>query len=222
MPRQRPAIRGHASECLCLGARSIHLPTFGHPSQLKVIGVRLPAGERTTPRNSSCLAHRGRCRLSACFSTRDPFSFRGGPSMLRRITNSMFEAPSRRRLDRLCTVAAVESLEDRSLLSASCVTSCAASCAPSACRPSGCAPIVCNTGAACLSFAKLLCAIEKFEQTLCQTSTCGQCGQSCGGECQKSCHPCGTSCSEKCAPSTTCDAGNGECAPHPTCGNSAR
>ncbi len=130
--------------------------------------------------------------------------------MLRRFSKSLFQAPARRRLDRRHPVASMESLEDRSLLSASCVASCAPSCAPTTCRSSGCAPIGCNSGAPCLSFEKLLCAIQKFEQTLfCQTSSCGQCGESCGGRCS----------GNSCGGGNSCDGGGGQCSTHPTCGS---
>jgi hypothetical protein len=114
----------------------------------------------------------------ACFDrARTPLQ-KGHP-MFRLITKCMFDAPSRRKYGRLGSVAALESLEDRSLLSASCVT---------------CAP-VCNTGAACQSIEKLLAAIQKAEKTACQSSSCCQGdGNSCEGHSQKCCDPCESSC----------------------------
>lgn len=136
--------------------------------------------------------------------------------MVRRFTQSMFSTRSRNPRRSRCgwqPVAALESLEDRALLSASCVTSCAATCAPTRCTPSPCSPTValCKTGAICFSIEKLLCAIQKFEQSLCQSSR---------GNCQTAptCDGGGKTCnSESCNP---CHVSTGECSTRPTCGTS--
>jgi hypothetical protein len=143
--------------------------------------------------------------------------------MVRRFTQSMFSARSRNpRRWRCCLqpVAALESLEDRALLSASCVTSCAAACAPTRCTPSPCSPTValCKTGAICFSIEKVLCAIQKFEQTLCQSSS-GNCqtAPTCD-PCEKSCDGGGKTCDSNSG--DPCHASTSECSTQPTCGTS--
>jgi hypothetical protein len=154
-----------------------------------------------------------------------------GPSMLRRFTQSMFGVSSarpRRSRGGFHPVAALESLEDRALLSATCVTTCVTACAPTRCTTSFCSPPTrgCNTswgGAGCFSISTLLCAIQKFEQSLCHSSSSGcQSGPSCGPSCgsgQKSCDPSPPSCSSNGGGYSSC--GPSHCAPQPTCGTRA-
>jgi hypothetical protein len=141
--------------------------------------------------------------------------------MFRHLTQSVLGVAARRpRRSRSCSrpMAAMEALEDRSLLSANCVTSCVVTWTPSRCTPNPCSSPVrlCNSGPACFSIEKLLCAIQKFEQTLCNGSwnTCHSASCDSG---QKSCDGggkvwCGHS--ESCSP---CHDGISECTPRPTC-----
>jgi hypothetical protein len=120
--------------------------------------------------------------------------------MFRLITKCMFDAPPRRKGRPRFSVAALESLEDRTLLSASC--------APRA--------PVCNTGAACESIEKLLSAIEKTcEKTVCQSSSncCQGGGDSCDGHSQKCCDPCESSCG-----GNSCGGGGNSCNGGSSCG----
>jgi hypothetical protein len=152
--------------------------------------------------------------------------FSEGPSMLRRFTQSMFGVSSarpRRARGGFHPVAALESLEDRALLSATCVTTCVTACAPTRCTTSFCAPPTrgCNTGgsAVCFSISTLLCAIQKFEQTLCHISSSGcQIGPSCSSG-QKSCDPSPPTCSSNGGGYSSC--GPSHCAPQASCGTRA-
>jgi len=144
----------------------------------------------------------------------------GGSAMLRCLAQSVFGVPSRRPRRRYCPgpVAAMELLEDRALLSASCVSSCVASCAPR-CASSSCSPSVCNTGPVCFSIQKLLCAIQQFEQTLCQSSCNSSCEKSCDS-CQNCCDGGGKSCSGNCESGGSCQVSSDNCSSQSTCGSS--
>ena len=147
--------------------------------------------------------------------------------MLRRFTQSMFglsSARPRRARGGFHPVAALESLEDRALLSATCVTTCVTACAPTRCATSSCSPPTqgCSTswnGGGCFSIATLLCAIQKFEQSLCHFSSGCQTGPSCDSG-QKSCDPSPKGCGQSDG-GNTCNVGPSHCAPQPTCGTRA-
>jgi hypothetical protein len=119
---------------------------------------------------------------------------------------SMYRRTSRRRAQQsrlsMRPVSALESLEDRLLLSASCVISCAAS----VCQSSKCAPSVCNTGGkGCSPCSQPTCSTKcnpcEGNKTECGWQAIAGCFSNFG-----KCDPCNNKCSSQCSPcASKCD-----------------
>jgi hypothetical protein len=153
-------------------------------------------------------------------------------NMSRRLLGSLYRRTSRRQSQQsrwsLRPVSAFESLEDRLLLSASCVVSCAATvcqsskCAPTVCSTGPCSPPTCSTNCSPRGGNTTECELQAIAACFSTFSKCDPCSNTCSSQCRpaSNCDPCGDrsescgnndSCSSGC--STKCDPCAGDSAP---------